>query len=42
MIEDYQNLNPNIQVTYISNCKLYPQLEIPDKIYPIIESALKD
>lgn len=41
-IEEYQNLNPKIKVTYVSNCKLYPQLEIPEKVCQIIEAALAD
>ena len=35
-IQDYKKLNKNIDVTYLSNCKLYPQLEIPEKIYRVI------
>ena len=39
-IQDYKKLNKNIDVTYLSNCKLYPQLEIPEKIYRVIENTL--
>jgi pimeloyl-ACP methyl ester carboxylesterase len=39
-IEKYHKLNPNIEVTYISNCRLYPHLENPEKTYQIIQSSL--
>ncbi|MCM1283375.1 MAG: hypothetical protein NC180_06955 [Muribaculaceae bacterium] len=38
--EEYRKLNHHIEVTNISNCKLYPQLENPEKISQIIESIL--
>lgn len=40
-IEEYCKYNSNTEVTYISNCKLYPQLENPDKTYQIIASILQ-
>lgn len=39
-IEEYRKYNSNMEITYLSNCKLYPQLENPDKVYQIIESIL--
>lgn len=39
-VQEYRKLNSRIDVTYISNCKLYPQLENPEKVYQIIESKL--
>lgn len=39
-VEEYRKLNPNFEVTSISDCKLYPQLERPEKVYNIIESIL--
>jgi pimeloyl-ACP methyl ester carboxylesterase len=40
-IEEYRKLNPQVSVTYISSCKLYPQLENPEKTYQIIQAALQ-
>ena len=40
-IKEYQKLNSKIEITQISNCKLYPQLENPDKVNLIIQSILK-
>jgi pimeloyl-ACP methyl ester carboxylesterase len=40
-VDEYRKLNSNISVVYISNCKLYPQLENPEKTYQIIQSALQ-
>jgi pimeloyl-ACP methyl ester carboxylesterase len=40
-IEEYRELNPQISVIYISNCKLYPQLENPEKTYQIIQAAFQ-
>lgn len=39
-VEEYRKLNTNFEVTSISDCKLYPQLERPEKVYNIIESIL--
>lgn len=39
--EEYRKLNTHIEVTGISNCKLYPQLENPEKTSQIIESILE-
>lgn len=39
-MEEYRKLNSNIEVTTISNCKLYPQLECPEKTSQIINSIL--
>lgn len=40
-IEEYRKYNSKIEITYISNCKLYPQLEIPEKTNQVIESILE-
>jgi pimeloyl-ACP methyl ester carboxylesterase len=40
-IEEYRKANSQISVIYITNCKLYPQLENPEKIYQIIQAALQ-
>lgn len=40
-IDEYHKINSKIEITYISNCKLYPHLEIPKKVCQIIESALE-
>ena len=39
-VQEYKKINENIDVTYLSNCKLYPQLELPEKTCQIIENAL--
>lgn len=39
-LEEYRSLNSNMEVTFISNCRLYPHLEIPKKVHQIIESIL--
>lgn len=39
-VQEYRKLNSRIDVTYISNCKLYPQLENPEKVCQIIQSKL--
>lgn len=38
--EEYRKLNSHIEVTGISNCRLYPQLESAEKTSQIIESIL--
>lgn len=38
--EEYQKLNRQIEIINISNCRLYPHLECPDKIRQIIESIV--
>ena len=35
--EEYRKNNPKTEVTQISDCKLYPQLEIPEKVCHIID-----
>lgn len=40
-IQEYKKQSPKIDVTHISNCRLYPQLEIPAKTAAIIENLLK-
>ena len=40
IIEEYQKLNSNVEVTFISDSKLYPQLEVPEKTYQIIKNIL--
>lgn len=39
-MEEYRKLNSGFEVTSLSNCKLYPQLEIPEKTSQILESIL--
>lgn len=39
-MEEYRRLNSRFEVTSISNCKLYPQLEIPEKTSQILEAIL--
>lgn len=39
-IEGYRKLNKQFEVTSLSNCKLFPQLENPEKTTQIIESIL--
>lgn len=39
-MEEYRKLNSGFEVTSISNCKLYPQLEIPEKTSQILEAIL--
>ena len=38
--DEYRSCNKQIEVTHISNCKLYPQLEIPEKISKYIDSVI--
>lgn len=38
--EEYQKLSTHVEVINISNCKLYPHLENPEKIRHIIESVI--
>lgn len=40
-VEEYSKYNSNVEITYISGCKLYPQLENPEKTYQVITSILK-
>ncbi len=43
VIQDYKKYNKTIQAQYVSNCRMYPQMEIPEtivnKIYAIMERA---
>lgn len=39
-IDEYRRLNSKMEITYISNCRLYPHLENPRKVCQIIESIL--
>lgn len=39
-IEEYRKLNSRFEVTSLSNCKLFPQLENPEKVTQIVESIL--
>ena len=39
-IEEYRKLNTRFEVTSISNCRLYPQLENADKTFSIINAIL--
>ena len=39
-VEEYSKYNSKIEITYLSGCKLYPQLENPEKTYQIITSIL--
>ena len=36
--DSYRKLNSNIEIMYLSNCKKYPQLEIPDKVLEAVNS----
>lgn len=40
--EEYCKYHSNTKVHYISDCKLYPQLESPEKTYQIINSILNN
>ena len=40
-IQEYKKYNSNIQSIYISNCRLLPQLEIPNTIYDKINQIMK-
>lgn len=40
IMDKYHILNNNITITHVSNSKLYPQLEIPDKTLSIIKADL--
>lgn len=39
-LDDYHKLNQTIEITKITNGNLYPHLEVPEKIYSIIESYI--
>lgn len=41
-IEEYCKYQSNTKVSYIPDCKLYPQLENPEKTYQIIQSILNN
>lgn len=41
ILDDYRKLNRNFEITMLSNGNLYPQLEIPEKIYAVIHSYLE-
>lgn len=36
IMDSYTNCNANIETAHISNCKMLPQLEVPEKLYEII------
>lgn len=40
IIEEYTQLNPNIEFITLSNCSLLPQLETPDKLHSCINTIL--
>lgn len=39
-LDDYHKMNKNFEITLLSNCGLYPQLEIPEKMILVIEDQL--
>jgi pimeloyl-ACP methyl ester carboxylesterase len=39
-LDEYRKLNKNFEITMLSNGNLYPQLEIPEKIYAVINGYL--
>lgn len=39
--EEYLHLNKNIEVSYLSNSKYLPQLEVPDKLFGILSMFLQ-
>ena len=41
VMDKYHILNSNIVITHVSNSKLYPQLEIPEKTLSIIKANLE-
>ena len=40
-LDDYHKVNPNLEITKITNGNLYPHMEIPEKIVSIIENYIK-
>lgn len=40
--EEYRKCNSNTKVYYLADCKLYPQLEIPEKTSNIIKSIINN
>lgn len=40
IFDEYQKLNPNFESTMLSNGSLYPQLEIPDKVFAVLNNYL--
>lgn len=40
IFEEYKKLNKSIGLIKITNCKLYPQLENPDKIAKIVSTII--
>ena len=42
ILDDYHKVNKNVEITMLSNCKLYPQLEIPEKVCSILNSYLEE
>lgn len=40
-LDDYDKVNPNLEIMRITNGNLYPHMEVPDKITSIIEDYLK-
>ena len=40
-INTYHSINSNFEITHISNSKLYPQIEIPEKITGMIRNIIK-
>lgn len=39
--EEYLRLNRNVEVTYISNSKYLPQLEVPEKLFEMVSMFLR-
>ena len=40
IFEEYKKLNKSIELIKITNCKLYPQLENPEKVAKMISSVI--
>lgn len=40
IVNSYVQHNSNIETVFLSNCKLLPQLEVPDKLHQVIETFL--
>ena len=41
-LDDYHKLNQNIDIKKITNGNLYPHMEVPDKVYTLIENYISE
>ena len=39
-LDDYHKVNPNIEIVKLTNGNLYPHMEVPEKVYSIIENFI--